>query len=757
MPPAHVLKGVCRALGIALAVVLPVAVMAEPAVVPQHDRDDGMTMGADRPRVALVLGGGGARGLAHIGALQVLEEAGVPVNMVVGTSMGAVIGGLYAAGQSPQELATAATDIDWAGAFQDRGARSQRSMRRKAGDRQLSGRIELGISFDGFELPRGAIQGQRLTQLLRQHLGEAGHVEEFSDLNLPFRAVAVDLESGQRVTLDRGDLALAIRASMSIPGVIAPVAWEDRLLIDGGLRANLPVEVAREMGADIVIAFDVGSVRPAGDGITGPFQVMDQAIGLMIRQNVAASIAALQPGDLYLRIDSGERGVTDFDQAESLVRAGQRAANAYRDELRELAIDPDEHATHLARLRRGRPAAEPTLRRISLDNRSSLDDQVLARHLDFEPGEQLDLERLHAAIDRIHGLGYFERVDYRVDQVGPNLADLEIVAEPQSWGPDYLRFGLAIEEDFDTRSSYRTAISYLRTEVNRLGAEFQADLELGSDPGIATEFWQPLRAGSSWYVLPRLDFSRRDVDLFAEGQRTGEVRLGERFAGLYLGRNLFGPYAELRAGAELGDGETETLVGDPDIAERDFDIGRYTARALWDSYDDAFFPRSGSLLQIDWRRSTESLGADDNYERITLNAGRAWSHGRNRWRLGLRGGTIGGTDEPPVQALHALGGFLNLGGYQRNALTGGEMALGQIIYLREVAGYRTIGGLPIFLGGAIETGNVWDNREERDFDDMIVSGTLIAAVETPLGPLSIGYGVSDDGADSAYLSLGGTF
>lgn len=755
MPPANGVRSVWRAVGFMLAVMLPAVVMAAPAG--QQDHGSGMATQTDRPRVALVLGGGGARGFAHIGVLRVLEEAGVPIDMVVGTSMGAVVGGLYAAGRSPQQLEAAATEIDWASAFRDRGDRARRSMRRKADDRELSGQLELGISFDGFELPRGAIQGQRLTQLLRRHLGKAGHVEDFSDLHLPFRAVAVDLETGEWVALDRGDLALAIRASMSIPGVIAPVQWEQRLLIDGGLRANLPVEVAREMGADIVIALDVGSVRPPSAEISGPFQVMDQAIRLMIRQNVAASIAELQPDDLYLRIDGGGRGATDFGQAEALVRAGERTANLHWDEIRDLAIDPEAHAARIDRLRRARPDARPTLRRIELDNRSSLDDRVITRHLDFERGERMDRERLHAAIERIHGLGYFERVDYRVRQVGPNLADLDIVAEPQSWGPHYLRFGLALEEDFDTRSSYRAAVSYLHTELNRFGAEFQADLQLGSDPGIATELWQPLGAGSPWFLLPRLDFSRRDVDLFAEGRRTGAVRLGERFAGLYLGRGLFGPYAEVRAGVELGSGETETLFGDADIAEREFDIGRYTARALWDSYDDAFFPRSGSLFQVEWRRSSDSLGADNNYERFTLDTGRAWSHGRNRWRLGVRGGTTRGTDDPPVQALNTLGGFLNLGGYQRNALTGGEMALGQLVYLREVAGYRTIGGLPIFLGGAVEAGNVWDNRDERDFSDMIVSGTLIASVETPLGPLSLGYGVSDEGADSAYLSLGARF
>lgn len=738
------------ALMLALVWLIPVSAPAQSD--PRADTGNG----DDRPTVGLVLGGGGAKGFAHIGVLRVLEQAGVPIDIIVGTSMGAVVGGLYAAGRSPDELSATATDIDWNAAFQDRGARGARSMRRKTDDRRLAGQLGVGISLGGFELPRGAIQGQRLTQLLRTNLGSAGTVDDFDQLPIRFRPIAVDLETAEVLALERGDLALAIRASMSIPGIVAPVSWDGRLLIDGGMRSNLPIEFARALGADVIIAVDVGSMAPPEPGLTSAFRVMDQTIRLMIRQNVIASIGTLDAGDIYLRINAGDMAVTDFGRAGTAITSGELTARAHLDEIRELAVAPDVHARWLEQLRRAPHARDPIIRSIELDNRSSLDDRVILRHLDVEPGGRLNRGELDASIDRIHGLGYFQRVDYRLHRTGPDTADLELVAEPQSWGPNYLRFGIALEDDFDTRSTYRIAVSYLRTEVNRLGAEFQADLELGSDPQVFTEFWQPIGAGSPWFVAPRISAGRRDVNLFVEGERTGEVRLSQREVGLHLGRTI-GTRGEIRAGLEGGDAEIRPLIGDPDIDDREFTTGRYIARATWDGFDAPDFPRSGTAVNLEWRHSSESLGADDPYERITLDAGHAFSFGRNRWIVSGRAGTIGGTDRPPVQALHSLGGFLNLSGYQRDALTGSELVLGQLIYLREVVGYRTIGGLPLFLGGAAESGNVWDSRDERDLDDVIVSGTLIAATDTILGPLYIGYGVSDDGEANAYLSLGRTF
>jgi len=741
-----------------LTLALALVALTLPTALTAQASTGGEAEAGQRPRIGLVLSGGSAKGFAHIGVLEALEEAGVPVDIVVGTSMGAVVGGLYASGQSPGEIARAATSIDWASAFADRGSRRGRSMRRKNDERRLSGHIGVGIGFDGFEFPRGAIQGQRLGQLLREHLGPATMIDDFDQLGIRFRPVAVDLQSGEPLALNHGDLALAIRASMSIPGIIAPVEWQGRLLVDGGLRRNLPVEVAQDMGADVVIAVDVGQARPRDEEITSAFQIMDQAIHLMVRDNVRQSLALLEAGDIYLRIDVGDTGVTDFDQAGRLIEAGRRSARAHLDEIEELALSAEAFAAHLRARRAAVPARDPVITGIRLDNRSTLADRVITRHIRVRSGEPLDREALAASIDRIHGLGYFERVDHRLHRTAPGEAELEIVAVPNAWGPHYLRFAVDVEEDFDTRSFFNATASYLGTEINPLGAEIQVDVEVGSDPRLFAEFWQPVGAGSPWFIAPRAQWSRRDVRLFEADRQVGEVRLTQYELGLHAGRTL-ATRGEIRVGVESGAGETEALIGTPEGDNRDFTTGHYLARARWDGLDDAVFPRTGSAADLEWRYSTDDLGADDEYQRITLDANQAFSHGRgrNRWILGLRAGSTRNNDDPPVEALHSLGGFLNLGGFQSEALTGAELALGQVIYLREIAGYRTIGGLPFFLGGAVEAGNVWSDSDDRDLGDLITSGTLIAAVDTPLGPLFLGYGESDEGQSSAYLSLGRTF
>lgn len=737
------------AIGLGLGLILT---MGSASAEPEAGADQAA---GERPRVGLVLGGGGARGFAHIGVLRVLEDAGVPIDIIVGTSMGAVVGGLYAAGRTPADLEQAAQTIDWTAAFQDRGPRDALSMRRKADDRRLASDFSIGLSLRGIEFPRGAIQGQRLTQLLRAELGRNGTVEHFDDLPIPFRPVAVDLESGDTVAPEQGDLALAIRASMSIPGIVAPVQWDDRLLVDGGLGSNVPVEIARNMGADVIIAVDVGNV-PADD-LSSAFQVMDQALRLMIRKNVAESRARLSNADTYLRVDIEDMGSTDFDRAGVAIAAGERAARGHRAEFRELAAAVDgAWSRETPAPGTPEPPRAPVIRTIHIDNRSTLDDRLIESHLDVEPGERLDRDRLRASIDRIFGLGYFERVDYQITNRSGNSADLEIVVEPQSWGPNYLRFGLTLEDDFGTRSTFQAAASYLRTEVNSWGAEFQADLTLGDEPRVATEWWQPLAAGSPWFVLPYAEWIRSDVALFSRGERIGEVRLTERFAGIGLGRTV-GTAAQIQIGLEAGNNQTQPLVGETGRPADETTTGAVIALATWDTFDDPVFPRRGINVEFAWRRNSATLGADAPFTRGTLAVNQALALGRNRWILAAEAGATRNTRDAPVQSLHRLGGFLNLGGFRRDEITGTEAALLQLTYIRDVAGYRAVGGLPLFLGGAVETGNAWDDEIDRSDVDGITAGTLFAATETPLGPVFLGYAVNDEGADSAYLSLGRTF
>lgn len=710
----------------------------------------------DRPVVGLVLGGGGAKGIAHVGVLKALEELQVPVDLVVGTSMGAIAGGLYAQGHSPDMLESLVLDLDWQDAFRDAPARALRSFRRKAEDQAFPYQVRLGLRADTLLLPLGVVQGQRLTAVLRELSLRSAGIEDFDALPLPFRATAVDLDSGEVLALGAGDLALAMRASMAIPGAIAPVDWAGRLLVDGGLANNLPIDLAREMGADIVIAVDVGGLDADGRELTGPIAVMDQALHLMIRQNVVRQLEGLGPDDILLQPDlaAAEVGATDFGGAAEALAAGLAAARGAAARLQRLAVDDARWQRYVADLRGSKETVLP-VDFIRLDNRSRLDDRLLLSRVRSATGEPLDVAQLHTDIERIFGLGYFDRVDYRYLQDGDE-AGIEITAVPHSWGPRYLRFGIALEDDFDANASYHAAISLLQTEINRWGAEFQADLEVGSEPGLSFSFLQPLRADARAYVKPWVEARREDFNVFSDGALIGRYRVAQQEGGLAVGREL-GTTSDLRVGMQYGRAAARVRIDSPQLPpSASFATSQAFAQFRFDTLDDTFMPRRGGLLDLRYDYSSRSIGADDDFQRLTISTLGAFSIHRNSFIGRLRFGQFV-SGEAPAYLPYTLGGFFNLSGFERNELTGSRLFHVQGAYLRQVTGYRAIGGFPVFLGGALEAGNVWDSAAERRFSDLIPSASAIGVLMTPIGALYLGFGVAEGGRTAAYLSLGRLF
>jgi NTE family protein len=282
----------------------------------------------DRPKIGLALGGGGARGAAHVGVLRTLEELGIPVDYVAGTSMGSIVGGLYAMGMSPDDIERTIEEIDWTEIFKDGPPRQERRFRRKQDDRTFLIDARPGVieKERKVELVPALIQGQKLELALRRYTLPATEVQDFDDLRIPFRAVATDVVSGEAVVLGEGDLATAMRASMAVPAVFAPVEIGDRLLVDGGLAMNLPVSAVRAMGADIVIAVDVGGPRRQREEIGNVLAMLDQIASLVTFRNTEEEIAKLGPRDLLI-VPPLEREVlaSDFPKMPTAIAIGRRA------------------------------------------------------------------------------------------------------------------------------------------------------------------------------------------------------------------------------------------------------------------------------------------------------------------------------------------------------------------------------------------------------------------------------------------------
>jgi NTE family protein len=487
-----------------------------------------------RTRVGLVLSGGGARGLAHVGVLQALEELRIPVDAIAGTSMGAVVGGLYASGMTAGEIDELMRSFDWSAAFRDRPARNTLNFRRKQDDREFLVRFPLGIQGASLRVPRGLIQGQRLTQTLRIETMPVAAVEDFDELPTPFRAVAADLETGERVVLERGDLTAAMRASMSAPGVFSPAQRDGRLLVDGGLVENLPIDTARAMGVDVLIVVDVSFPLYLRDELTSPLEVTNQAFAILIRGRTLEQRQKLSPADIVLDPALGRFPSADFSRVPQALRAGEEAARGSSTSLARLSLSEADYRNYLAK-RGARSTELPVIEFVRTDSGSARYDPLIQETMRELVGKTLDRELVRRKLSSLYALDRFESIDYQlVEDAGRTGMELDL--RRKSWGPNYVRMGLNLEDDFEGNSRYNAALRFIVTELNDLGGEWLSDIQIGENPKLFTEFYQPLSLASRYFVAPQLNFEERSVFELRDDDRVAEYRVREVSASTSAGR-----------------------------------------------------------------------------------------------------------------------------------------------------------------------------------------------------------------------------
>ena len=509
----------------AATVVLAILLATAPVVsAPGVDDPD-----PDRPRIALVLSGGGARGAAHVGVLRVLEEARIPVDVVIGTSMGSIVGGLYATGMSPDDLETALVDTDWEEAFNDRPDRSHRDFRRKQDDIDLVLPYKLRLHGGSMRLPMGLKQAQTLTNLLKTYELWTDAATDFDALPIPYRAVAADLETGEAVVLDRGSLGTAMRASMSIPGVFPPVEQDGRLLVDGGIVANLPVEIAQSFDPDVIIAVDISTPLEGRKTPDSYLKVIRRLGGLLTKRNVGRDKERLGPDDILIEPDLGDITVADFDRTADAIAIGDAAARSALDRLSRLSVSPEEWEAWIAGHRR-EPSSGPKITALRVRNASPVSDDIVLGRIRQRPGEQLDSDQMTEDLSRLYGMEYFDPITFDLEPT-PEGVDLVVDVLERRAGLTTLQFGLSLEEDFRGGSGYVFDTRLQRLAVNRAGAEWRADLRFGRRSGFRTDFYQPLDARLRWFVDPFVFFDQSQQYIVDQGDRLAELLLDEYGAG----------------------------------------------------------------------------------------------------------------------------------------------------------------------------------------------------------------------------------
>lgn len=465
----------------------------------------------ERPRIGLVLSGGGARGAAHVGVLKVLDELHIPIDAIAGTSMGAVVGGLYASGLSVKEIESAMTSLNWQDAFRDRPPRTDLTFRRKLEDQNFLVKFPLGLRAGRFQLPKGFIQGQKLNQTLRRLTLPVAQVASFDELPIPFRAVATDLETGDAVIMSDGDLTTAMRASLSAPGLFIPVERNGRLLVDGGLSENFPVEVARAMNVDVLIAVDVGATLQPRNRLDSVPAISNQMLAILIRKDSQRQRALLTDRDIVIDPPLKEASSYDFAIVKRAIDAGEKAARGASGRLAALSVDSQTYERFVQQ--RGSARREPPrIDFVRVEPGSKRYAAPLENLFKDTLGKPLDVDSLGRRVTGYYGRGNLEALDYQLVRNAEGQQGLSVTARRNSWGPNYVRFGLNLQDDLAGNSNYNAAARFVISEIARPGGEWVWDLQVGESSRIATEFYMPLSQSSPYFLLPHVQFGARNVD-----------------------------------------------------------------------------------------------------------------------------------------------------------------------------------------------------------------------------------------------------
>lgn len=716
---------------------------------------DSVAVVPNRPKIGLVLSGGGARGAAHVGVLKILEENHIPVDMIAGTSFGAIVGGLYASGYSASELEDILENIDWQATLTSQVPRNQRSFRRKQDDSGFLIKFKIGFKNGKLRLPSGLITPYNLRLTMRDLVNNVAGVKNFDHLPIAFKAVATDLETGKAVILEDGDLSEAIVASMAVPALFPPVKRDGKLLVDGGVANNVPIDVARAMGADIVIVVDISTPLMKKEQITSFTSVIDQLTMLMTNQTSAAQIATLTDRDILIRPELGDIGLVDFERTLDAVPKGTAAASKALPQLSALSLPLKAWYAHLER-RHPSIEEEPVIDFIRIVNDTPAPDDLIRSHISQELGQKLDHPALSSDLSTLYGLELFQEVNYEKLEENGKIG-IEVHAKSLEEGEDFLRFGIALQDDFGGKSGYQLALGYNNLAMNRLGGEWKTLLSIGDLTGISTEFYQPLDYKGQYFTFANAsarEFNRNIID--GSGILLSQVRISAITLQLGGGVN-FGQWGSLRAGLQREYGKVRGRIGFPDDLSFPFDQTTFAASFSIDTLDNIEFPHSGVTIELAYANNLTWLNGDDRVDQIQFASHIPFSWGSNTIGLNSRFGTaFNGT--PDETDIFSLGGFLRLTAFAPGQITGNHGGSLAAIYYRRVSGFgRYLTNTPIYVGGTIEAGNAWNDTADISFDDLRWSSSVFLGADTMIGPVYLGSAIGTGGQVSGFLFVGQLF
>jgi len=691
-----------------------------------------------RPRVGLVLGGGGAKGAAHIGVLRVLDELRIPVDCVAGTSMGALVGATFAAGTAPKDIEDEVLSINWARTVGSEGQRERMPINRKLEGLIYTNNLDVGIKNGKIRGSGGLLRTQDIEDVLRGLVLHARLTRDFDDLPIPYRAVATDMVAGEMVVLGEGDLAVAMRASMSVPGAFSPVVMDGMVLSDGGMMRNLPVDIARDLCADVVIAVSLSTPPPVAGDLVTSVALAGRSLDVMIDANQRAQVKTLTERDVSIVVPMGDIGSASFDRVPDAIPLGRAAALAQADELRRYSVPEEEFLAWRAGIARPQTSYIRVVD-VKVVGQERVNTAYVQSQLNkVAPGRDVTPEQIVEETGRIYALGDFAKVDYRLEGT-QEAREIEIRAVEKPWGPDFLKFDIGLAGNFGSDMQTVLRGEHHRTWINQRGGEWRNIVQIGHNIELETNVYQPIDVRQRFFVRPGISFDRTLEDIYDDGDEVARYALKEFYGRLDFGMNI-GTRAQVAAGIRRGRIEADRESGSPLLTE-DFSStdSNMIVNLIYDTRDSVALPTSGAFLNARYINSGSWLSGDENYEIFEGVVTRSYPFRGDALTLIAGGGADLDGTLPPTE-LFSFGGVRSFPGLRSGEMRGASYWFAGTRYAWKLADIQSLFGQALYAGFRLNAGRMGSRIDVSD-DDVLYGASTSIGGNTPVGPflLSLGY------------------
>lgn len=719
-----------------------------------------------RPKIGLALSGGGAKGAAHVGVLKYLEQQQIPVDYIAGTSIGAYVGGLYAMGYQASDIEQIMRQLDWQSGYRDDVPRGALNYRDKQHVDRFNIPLKVGIHQGEVTLPKGLLSGQAMSKLYIESVGIAPNYTSFDQLAIPYRALATDIATGQAYVLDSGNIIDAMQASASVPGILQPIEIDGRNLVDGGISSNLPIDIVRQMGADIVIAVDIGSELSDESQLQTGLAIVSQLSTLLTRTNTLDEIDRLTAEDILIRPNIDNMETTDFSAIPLGFTLGFEAAEQQGKSLEKLALDTygyqqycnDKQDFYAAKM----AFAQQPISKVIVHSEQGHLTPLIESKIPPMNQQALSVEDILLVIDDIYAINEFERVNVEFETVidtdsGQEEKQLQFYATPKKWQNNFFDLGIAWEGDSEHSSKLYFDLAYTMRQVGSDQGELRTELQSGNRQQFALNYYLPLNETRQWYSESRYELAKQQQHYRADNTL---LFADNRYHALSteLGYSPI-DNGQLAIGIRYENGQLDVA----NLPEYDHDyhnVGGYVS-LRYDSLDSYLFPSKGlrvnaTLSHYRDQREQGHLSDNDRHRAATLELKYAKSWQQHALVSHL---SVGSNDSDHLDPAHAytLGGLFHLSGSEQDALFGNEMVLASLMYHYRF-NWQGFGiATPVFVGASIEVGNIWQTQAQRDWQDLVSAGSVFIGTETAFGPAILALGSNELSQHTLYLSIGKRF